>query len=247
MIKQNTTNRGFLGFLEKLVRSIPLIYIVFRSVIRHTNYFEGDFFFLKKIFKNKKINIIDVGASDGISALFFIRNLNANFIYCYEPQKVFYKKLLFLKKKFKNLIIFNYGLGLKTKKVNIYYPFINFFGIKIPFLTYSFPIKKELVEQIDLDFLVKPKIQKSYILVKKFILVKKKIDLIKIDTNGSEVEIVKSLLKIIKRDRPVFIIENNNISKIYSFLKKFNYKKYCIINNEFKIHKNQNNANIIFR
>ena len=83
--------------------------------------------------------------------------------------------------------------------------------------------------------------------MKKFTLVKKRINLIKIDTNGSEVEIVKSLVKIIKRDRPVLIIENNNISKIYSFLKKFNYKKYCIINNESKIHKNESNANIIFR
>lgn len=30
-------------------------------------------------------------------------------------------------------------------------------------------------------------------------------------------------------------------------LKKNKYKKYCIIDKKFKIHKNQNNANIIFK
>ena len=80
MTKQNTTNKGFFGFIEKLIRLFPFIYSIARSLIKYTNYFEEDFFILKKIFKNKKINIIDVGASDGISVLFFMRNLNVNLI-----------------------------------------------------------------------------------------------------------------------------------------------------------------------
>ena len=74
MIKQNTTNSGFFGKIETIIRIIPHIYIIFRMLVRFTTYFEEDFFYLKKIFKNKKINIIDVGASDGISAQFFLRN-----------------------------------------------------------------------------------------------------------------------------------------------------------------------------
>ena len=247
MIKQNTTNRGFFGFIEKLVRLFPIIYSIARSLIKYTNYFEEDFFILKKIFKNKKINIIDVGASDGISALFFLRNLNTNLIYCYEPQKILFKQLLKLKKKFKNLIVFNYGLGKKTGKIEIYIPYFIFLGKKISLLTYSFPVKSELINQINLDFLVRPKVEKILIFIKKFKLVNKKIDLIKIDTNGSEVEVVQSLLKIIKRDKPILIIENNNIQKIYLHLKKYKYKKYFVINNKLRIHKNETNANIIFK
>ena len=71
--------------------------------------------------------------------------------------------------------------------------------------------------------------------------------MIKIDTNGSEVEIVETLLPLIKRDKPVLIIENNNIKKINDKLKKYKYKKYCIVNKKLIIHKNQNNANIIFK
>ena len=98
MIKNNTANTGLLGLFEKLIRTIPHIYLIFRPLIKFTNFFEEDFKSLKLIFKNKKINIIDIGASDGISALFFIRNLNPKNILCYEPNKFFYKKLIKLKK-----------------------------------------------------------------------------------------------------------------------------------------------------
>ena len=108
MNKNNTANSGLLGILEKLIRIIPHVYLIFRPLIKLTNFFEEDFFYLKKIFKNKKINIIDIGASDGISALFFIRNLNPKKIYCYEPQKIFYQKLVNLKKRYKFLKLRNY-------------------------------------------------------------------------------------------------------------------------------------------
>ena len=247
MTKQNTTNSGFFGKIETIIRIIPHIYIIFRMLVRFTNYFEEDFFCLKSIFRNKKINIIDVGASDGISAQFFLRNLNCNKIYCYEPQKVFFLKLLNLKKKFKNIIPFNYGLAKKNFRMEIFYPFVNFFGIKVFLLTYSFPVKKELEDQINLDFFIKPKIKTSKILVKKFKMLKDRVDLIKIDTNGSEYEIVDTLFKQIKRDKPVLIIENNNISKIYESLKKLGYQKHYVLNNKLRKHINQNSANIIFK
>ena len=84
-------------------------------------------------------------------------------------------------------------------------------------------------------------------MVRKYKLIKDKIDLIKIDTNGSEYQIVDTLLNLIKRDKPVLIIENNNISKIYDNLKKLGYKKYYVVDNKIKTHSNQNSANIIFK
>ena len=131
--------------------------------------------------------------------------------------------------------------------MDIFYPFVNFFGLKFFLLTYSFPIKKELEDQIKLDFIIKPNIEKSKIVVKKFKILKDRVDLIKIDTNGSEHEIVDTLFQQIKRDRPVLIIENNNISKIYKSLKKLRYQKYYVLNNKLKKHINQNSANIIFK
>ena len=118
---------------------------------------------------------------------------------------------------------------------------------KLYLLTYSFPLKKDLIKQINSDFIFKPKIEKSFIKIKKFSAPKSKIDLIKIDTNGSEIKIIKSIIKLIKRDKPVLIIENNNIDKIYGILKKIKYKKYIVKNNKLSTHIDQNNANIIFK
>ena len=152
MIKKNTANSGLLGFIEKLLRIIPHVYLIFRPLIKFTNFFEEDFFYLKNIFKNRKINIIDIGASDGISALFFIRNLRPKKIYCYEPQEFFYKKLLNLKKKHKFLKLFKYGLGNKKNNEKIYYPYIKIFDKKLVLFAYSFPDKKELEKQKNLEF-----------------------------------------------------------------------------------------------
>ena len=247
MTKKNTANSGLLGFIEKLLRIIPHVYLIFRPLIKFTNFFEEDFFYLKNIFKNKKINIIDIGASDGISALFFIRNLQPKKIYCYEPQKIFYKKLLNLKKKYKFLKLFNYGLGNKMNNEKIYYPFINVFNKKFVLFAYSFPSKKELKKQIDQDFLIKPKIYQDKITIKKFKVPQNKIDLIKIDTNGSEIDIISSIISVLKRDKPVLIIENNNINKIYNNVKFLKYKKFCVENNSLKKHNSQKNVNIIFK
>lgn len=248
-MKNNVTNKNFLGFVEKQIRKIPLIYLLARFLIRYTNYFEEDFIALKKIFNFKKINIIDIGASDGISTKFFINNLNCNKIICYEPQIIFCNRIEKLKKKNYNIDIevHNYGLGLKEKKLINYYPEISFFGKKLLLLTYCFLSKKTLRKQMNSDFLIKPKITSRALKIKKFTIPKEKISLIKIDTNGSEYEIILTLKQLIIRDKPLFIIENNNIKPIYSFLKRFNYKKYVFDKNFLKLHTTQNNLNIIFK
>ncbi len=46
MIKKNTANSGLLGFIEKLIRIIPHVYLIFRPLIKFTNFFEEDFFYL---------------------------------------------------------------------------------------------------------------------------------------------------------------------------------------------------------
>ena len=73
---KSVTQEGILKIPEKIIRGIPLIYYFSRNFIKLFNIFENDFKSLKIIFKNKKIRILDIGASDGISALYFIRNLN---------------------------------------------------------------------------------------------------------------------------------------------------------------------------
>ncbi len=223
-MRKSSTNLGFIGYLEKIIRSHPLIYIAIRSLIRFTNIFEKDFDGLKKIKFNKKINIIDVGASDGISLKFFFNNLFVNKIICFEPDKKYSQILKNI--KYKNLIVKSFAIGEKNIKKKIFFPRYNFFNTYFDIITYAH-YDKNLLQHFINDF----KFQKNLIIAEKTISIKKinkfnfKIDLIKIDTNGFELSVIKGLYKVIKKDRPVLIIEINNDENIIAkLLKKLGYK-----------------------
>lgn len=248
-MQKSKTQSGFLGFLEKFIRRYVIIYYLMRSLAIKFNIFEEDFNILKKIFGSRKINIIDIGASDGISANFFIKNLNVQKIFCYEPHLFFIKKLKEIKKKFSQIEIFDYGISSNNEDIYVYIPTINFFKKKIYLLTYTFYNYKELKEQIKLDFVNNNRIviKKLKLKLRKFELIKSKIDLIKIDVNGYENEIVKSLKKQILKDRPILVVENNSkLDKTSKFLNNLGYKRYFNKNNNLLKHKNQNVLDVFY-
>jgi FkbM family methyltransferase len=244
------TNAGFPGFVEKLIRYIPIIYVFFRSIVKYTKYFEEDFNCLPAIFKDKKINIIDVGASDGIASKFFLNNLNVKNIFCFEPQKIFFRELDNFKKKHSKVKVYQFGLGVKKNIQFLYVAYVLFLKKKFYLPSYACAKKKDLLQLIRTNFLISPRIEKIKIRINKFKISKFKIDLIKIDTNGSELEVIFSLQEIIKKNRPVLIIENSNIKSISNYLKKFKYRKYYYYNKNLYPHKNELTPppiNIIFK
>ena len=85
IMSKSSTNSGLLNFFEKIIRSHPLLYVFARYFVRHTNIFEEDATGVKYINFKDSINIIDVGASDGIASKFFLNNLNVNKAICFEP------------------------------------------------------------------------------------------------------------------------------------------------------------------
>jgi len=126
-MQKSKTQIGLLGFIEKFVRKFVIIYYIVRNIAIKFNIFEEDFKILKEIFNHKKINIIDIGASDGISANFFLKNLNVKNIYCYEPHALFIKKHEEAMELFQTTIddkIKNYDIHLIDKQFfkKFYYP-----------------------------------------------------------------------------------------------------------------------------
>ena len=240
-MKRSKTNSGFLSILEKIIRSHPLIYFIMRYFIRYTNIFEQDANGVSYIKMSKKVNIIDVGASDGIASKFFSRKLNVNKIICYEPY-IPYVKIL-KKLNIKNIKVKPYGIDKFNKYYDIYFPRYKFFSKNLDLITYTFYNKKKLIEQIDLDFLFKSNIEiiKQKIYLKKIGKIKTKIDLIKIDVNGHELSVVKGLNQIIKKDRPALIIETgDDITSIEKYLKKYGFNKYFFSNKKHKFFKIKN-------
>ena len=123
-MKRSQTNSGFLYFFEKIVRCHPLLYFVTRYLIRYTNIFEEDANGVSFLNLDKKVNIIDVGASDGIASKFFCRKLKINKIICFEPNKPYARILKRLNKslnKSRKFIEIN-CLFLFFGSINIKYP-----------------------------------------------------------------------------------------------------------------------------
>lgn len=238
-IERSNTQKGIFYYLEFFVRSIPIFYLFARKIVRFTNIFEEDANGVKLLnFKKKKINIIDVGASDGIATKFFMNNLDVNKVYCFEPNKGFYK---IIKKKFVSdkpkVIAKNFAIGNKIGKTKIYIPNYIFWGKLFPLVTYTFYDKKKCLEQIRKDFINHKKfiIKESYLHILKPPCYLKDIDLIKIDINGNEYDALLSLKKIINKTKPVLMIEGlDDMLKITNFLNKMNYKCYIYQKNQLK-------------
>ena len=221
------TQYGIFFLLERIARSHPLIYIFSRYLANKLLIFEADFNGVKKIKFNKKINIIDIGASDGIATKFLKKKLSVNKVFAFEPDNSYFKKLK--KLKIKNLKIYNYGLSSKKQKIKIYVPRYKLFNKKFDIITYAYYDKQHLRKVLDKNFFFakKIKIVSKNISLRKPIIFKDNIDLIKIDVNGHEFEIVRSMKTTITKCRPVIILEElTKIEKISSYLRKYKYKCY---------------------
>ena len=245
-LERSVTQKGFLYYIEYLIRSVPIFYIIVRKLIRFTNIFEEDAYGVKILnYKKNKINIIDVGASDGIATKFFIKNLNVKKVFCFEPNMEFCK---IINRKFKynntQVIVKNMAIGNKVGKTKIFIPNYFFLGKLFPLITYTFYDKKKCTEQIKKDFINYKnfKIQKSYLNVVKPPAYLNNIDLIKIDINGNEYDTLLSLKKIIIKNKPVLLIEGlDDMKKIKFFLNKMGYECYIYKNKELlkSNHKNK--------
>jgi len=226
MVEFQPAQVGLLSYFEKIIRSHPLVYIFIRSIVRFTNIFEKDFDGIKLLKFEKKINIIDVGASDGVATKFFNNNLDTGTVFCFEPNPYYYK--LLKKINFLNVIVKPYAIGTNNTFRYVYYPRYKFLNKNYDIISYACYGRKNAESWIS-DF----KFKKNLLIIKKKIYMKKvgkiqkKIGLIKVDTNGNELAVIKALLKIIKKNKPAMIVEiGSHIPSVDKILKKYSYKGY---------------------
>ncbi len=151
--------------------------------------------FFKNQFLEKNLNIIDIGAHKGETINFFFKNFNINKIYVFEPNRKLYKSL---KKKFinQNIFIFNYAVGFQNEKnkLNISIDSASSTINKINTNTNYYKRKKKILTlgkktPYFLDTQEIEVINLSEFLLKK----ENKIDILKIDTEGYELNILKGI------------------------------------------------------
>lgn len=180
----------------------------------------GEKYFIESILKSYRPEIcFDIGANNGEYSLLLNKNTNAK-IYSFEPLAETFEKL---KKATigKNIICEKIALGSKTERKTLYYnpkssqkASLHRDMNKIHYVKNDY---KQVIKVLTLDEYVK----KNKI---------KKIDLMKIDTEGNELEVIKGSLKTISNLKPTFIqiemnwhsiFANYNLHDLSNFLERY--------------------------
>lgn len=222
------------GLLDKIIRFLkPFVFnlIFFRNYEKFNSFkFELMYLFIKlnlyesstfNYLKNKKIkNFIDVGAN---ASLFyrFLNNLNENFNYVgFEPNPSCIK---YSKNKYQSINVFQYAIGDIDKVEKLLF---------VPELMngYNETALGSLVSSSESDQKIKIIQRTLDSLVDEMNL--DNINMIKVDTEGYEVQVLKGAKKIISRDSPEIIIEYHPAYKdeLIMFLKEINYTVYSLQN-----------------
>ena len=153
---------------------------------------------------------IDVGAHKGSYTDLILKNFQTKNIYMFEPQKKIYNFSKKKYRKFKNIKIFNTAVSNTNKSKNIYInkhdltSSLNKLNKKNIYLNFKAKIfGSNISNMIHEMYHVKTEKLSTIIKKNKF----KKIDLLKIDTEGHEFEVLKGLENKIK------IVKNINLYK----------------------------------
>ena len=158
---------------------------------------------------NKRI-VVDIGSNIGISTLYWLHNDSNCKIYCYEPSTINFKRLSFNLKKFKKNII------LKKIAVDNKNYFSRLYLTKTGTNSSMFSRNKknfEMIRVIDINSIL-------CLLLKKY----KYIDILKIDTEGTELNIIKSIKYNYIKKIKVINIEGKNYNSYLPNFFAFSFK-----------------------
>ena len=180
-------------------------YLFLKNIRKFFNVFGADIIRRKKTFNQIYIDnlrknpiIFDIGANDGQSIKRFNSIFPKSIIYSFEPIEELFKKIIKLYNT-KNFIVNNFALGEKEEKKNFY---IN----KHSFTSSFFKINNKYKELHDFDKAQKTTNVKVMTLDKYIKLHNvKKIDILKIDTQGYELNILKGAKLTLKKKIIKFI------------------------------------------
>ena len=198
---------------------------------------------LKSILKNNNNVIFDVGAHQGESIFFFKKKLGISRIYSFEPLK---SNFYYLKKNTKNLKMyvtyFNFALGCKKEQRNIKEMTETSSSTlnEIDETSNYYRRKKFLLGFKKNESMYKERkiiIDKAANIIKKFEI--KKVDLLKIDTEGYEYKVIKGFGADLRKVRVILFEHHYDlmIKKEYKFkdINRYLIKRNFQIQYKFKM------------
>lgn len=217
------------------------------EIINFDNYEKDYSDFILKIIKDGD-TVFDIGANAGYYSIFLAKNFKKAKICAFEPiPKTFeaLKKNISLN-KLKNIKAFNFGFDSKEGEVPFYY-----------YKAGSGNASEKILNKAEKNIAVRCKVMKIDDFVKKQNI--KKIDFIKCDVEGAELNVFKGGEKVLGRFRPIIMVEMlRKWSKAFgyhpndtiSFLKNLGYRCFTINRKKLKkfniMDENTKETNFVF-
>ena len=168
--------------------------------------------------KIKFNNVVDVGAYLGNHSVYFSSYFKG--VVSFEPNPYSYDLLKINTKQKKNIKIYNFGLSNKNSTEDFYNYEFNHGGSSV-IKSKKTPYTKHRAKFCSFDKLN----------------FKKKIDLIKIDVEGNELNVLKGMKGTIQKSSPIILFETqkkeifNGTSAVINYLKSIEYNKFYSIEN----------------
>ena len=216
--------------LIKFIEKQPLLQIFIYNNLEKFKFLfphDKDYFALKLIFqKDEKRDFLDVGGNIGLSSIGFRElGFKDNRILIFEPDiNLINKYLKKIKKLYRNIKIFSFGLSNTDTKMKLYKAF---YKNKHFHFNNSFS-KKYIINKIKDNYpenFKKFKYQSFIYSLKRFdkLNIKSNACFVKIDVEGLDHLVIYGMINFIKKNKPVLLIEYNqiNFSNIYNSLKNF--------------------------
>jgi FkbM family methyltransferase len=186
--------------------------------LKKTNKLDEEMLYVTKLL-NKKRRFLDIGANVGIYSYYF-KNIFKK-IDAFEPLSEITHRLTSISNEF--LKVHNVALSNKAGELKFHIPLLN--GKPCPSLASIEErdsecevrtVKVEMLDAYDFD----------------------DVDLIKIDVEGHELYVIEGALKVIKKNKPVLIIEieqrhiKKDISEVFESILNLNYSGFFLQNGQ---------------
>ena len=157
---------------------------------------------------DKKINVVlDIGSNIGITAHYWLFKNSKAKVYCYEPSNVNFKRLIENTKRFKK------NISVKKCAVSDFNGYSKLYRSETG-------VNDSIVDKVSKKF-DKVKVVEINSILKKIFSNFKTLDILKIDTEGCEREILKSINKKYLKKIRIINIEGSNYNNLIP--KYFNY------------------------
>lgn len=180
------------------------------SIFMLDNYYEFDEldYIRKKGLLKDDSTILDIGANIGNHTLFFANECSAKHIYAFEPTMQtfsYLKKNVEINKIEDKVTLYNYGVGENAGMSKIEkFSEENIGGTTLQ-LNDNGNIPIIAIDELNID---------------------SKIDFVKIDTEGFEIEVIKGMMKLVSRDLPYIWVEasKDHLQVLLELLLPLNYQ-----------------------